>query len=200
MVVTIGQLAVLPITVLLWHIVAVNGWVDPLVSRTPEQVWHYLVEGWRSGEIVDNLAATMEAVVIAFVLASVVGVVAGIALALLPRTERILNPYLDALNAMPRIALAPIFIVYFGLDMSAKVALAFTIVVFVLLTSARAGVHSADHDVVRLTTVLGANKRQVFTKVYLPVSAPAIFGGLRLGLIYALLGVVGSEASTRKTT
>ena len=66
--------ALLPIMVLIWHIVAVNGWVDPLVSRTPGQVWSYLVEGWRSGEIMDNLAATMEAVVIAFSLASVVGI------------------------------------------------------------------------------------------------------------------------------
>ena len=100
MVVTIGQFAVLPITVALAHRGG-ERLARPLISRTPEQVWDYLVEGWRSGEIVDNLAATMEAVVIAFVLASVVGVVAGIALALLPRTERIFNPYLDALNATP---------------------------------------------------------------------------------------------------
>jgi NitT/TauT family transport system permease protein len=135
----------------------------------------------------------MWAVVIAFLLASVIGIVVGIALALLPRVERVVSPYLDALNAMPRIALAPVFVVAFGLTPKAKVALAFSIVVFIVLTSARAGVRSVDVDIMRLSTVLGANRRQMFAKVLFPVAIPAIFGGLRLGVIFSLLGVVTSE-------
>lgn len=191
--VRIMQVLMLPLLVGLWHIAATNHWINPLLARTPLQIWNSMVALAVTGELWRHLYATMEAVFIAFVLASVVGVFAGIMLALMPRTERVLSPYFDALNSMPRIALAPVFLIYFGIGTSAKVALAFSLVVFIVMGNARAGVLSADADVLRLTTILGANKRQIFTKVYLPVATPAIFAGLRLGLIYSLLGVVGSE-------
>jgi len=78
------------------------------------------------------------------------------------------------------------------------VALAFTVVVFILITSARAGVRSVDVDIMRLAAVLGANRRHMFLKILLPVATPAIFGGLRLAVIYALLGVVTSEIIAAK--
>jgi NitT/TauT family transport system permease protein len=140
-----------------------------------------------------NLWYTLQAALIAFALASVVGVTIGITLALLPRFEKVVEPYLSALNAMPRIALAPVFIVAFGLTINAKIALAFTIVVFILITSARAGVRSVDVEHLRLARVLGASRRQMFTKILFPVATPAIFGGLRLGVIYALLGTLTAE-------
>jgi NitT/TauT family transport system permease protein len=156
-------------------------------------VWSYLSEASANGELWQHTRATMTAVILAFVLAGIVGVVVGIALGLLPRTERVVNPFLDAVNSMPRIALAPVFIIYFGINTSAKVALAFSIVVFMVLSAARAGVRSTDAELLRMSTVLGASKPQIFRKVLLPVSVPAVFAGLRLGLIYSLLGVVASE-------
>jgi NitT/TauT family transport system permease protein len=94
---------------------------------------------------------------------------------------------------MPRLALAPLFIVALGINTSAKVAMAATLVFFIVLSGARAGVRSTDAEWLRLSTVLGAKKHQLFRKVLLPVATPAIFAALRLGLIYSLLGVVGSE-------
>jgi NitT/TauT family transport system permease protein len=177
----------------LWQLGAVVKWPDPVLAKSPMQSWEYLVSSARSGELWVNTRATMTAVLIAWVLAGLAGVVAGVALALMPRAERVLNPYLDAANAMPRIALAPLFIVALGIDAPAKVALASTLVFFVVLSGARAGVQSADAEWLRLSTVLGAKKRQTFWKVLVPVATPAIFAALRLGLIYSLLGVVGSE-------
>jgi NitT/TauT family transport system permease protein len=77
--------------------------------------------------------------------------------------------------------------------MNAKIALAFSIVVFMVMTAARAGVRSVDVDIMQLATVYGANRRQMFTKVLFPVAVPSIFGGLRLAVVYSLLGVVTSE-------
>jgi NitT/TauT family transport system permease protein len=94
---------------------------------------------------------------------------------------------------MPRIALAPLFIVMLGINTSAKVALASTLVFFIVLSGAQAGVRSTDAEWLRLSTVLGARKHQLFVKILMPVATPAIFAALRLGLIYSLLGVVGSE-------
>jgi len=177
----------------LWQLAAVLKWPDPVLAKTPLQAWDYLVTTARSGGLWSNTWATMSAVLIAWVLAGAAGMVAGLALGLMPRTERVLSPYLDAANAMPRIALAPLLIVALGIGTQAKVALASTLVFFIVLSGARAGVRSADAEWLRLSTVLGARKHHLFLKVLFPVATPAIFAALRLGLIYSLLGVVGSE-------
>lgn len=178
---------------LAWDLTARNQWITPVLAKSPSQSWDYFVEAVRNGELWSNAQATMLAVVIAWVLASAVGVIAGITLGLLPTVERILSPFLDAANAMPRIALAPFFIVAFGIGTEAKVALASTLVFFIVLSASRAGVRSADAEWLRLSAVLGAKKHHLFWKIMLPVATPAIIASLRLGLIYALLGVVGSE-------
>ena len=177
----------------LWELAAATKWPDPVLAKSPGQTWSFLVESASSGELWSNTRATMTAVLIAWVLAGAAGVVAGLALGMLPRVERVLTPYLDSANAMPRIALAPLFIVALGINTSAKVALASTLVFFIVLSGARAGVRSTDAELLRLSTVLGARKPQLFVKVLFPVATPAIFASLRLGLIYSLLGVVGSE-------
>ena len=182
----------------LWQLAAAEKWPDPVLAKSPVQSWDYLVGAARSGALWSNTRSTMTAVLIAWVLAGLAGVVAGLALGLMPRTERVLSPYLDAANAMPRIALAPLLIVALGIGTSAKVALASTLVFFIVLSGARAGVRSTDAEWLRLSTVLGARKHQLFFKVLLPVATPAIFAALRLGLIYSLLGVVGSELISAK--
>ena len=191
--VRLSQAAILVALVGAWHLVAANQWIEPVLAKTPGESWEYFTSAVDSGEIPSNLWATMTAVLISWVLASVAGVAVGVSLGLLPTIERITSPFLDAANAMPRLALAPLLIVVFGITTSAKVALAFTLVFFIVCSSARAGVKSADDEWLRLSTVLNASKTQVFWHILLPVATPGIFAGLRLGLIYSLLGVVGSE-------
>lgn len=187
------RLLVLAALIGLWQLVIALHMVDPIIAKSPRQVLSFLRHSSSSGELWTNTADTMEAMFIAFGLASVVGVIVGIALGLLPSAERVFTPFLDAANAMPRIALAPVFIVWLGIGVSAKVALAFSIVVFIVVAAAQAGVRSADPEILRMSAVFGISKPQLFYKVLLPTSVPAIFSGLRLGLVYALLGVVGSE-------
>lgn len=187
------QVATLLALLGLWMLVSTYELLDPVISRTPSQVVAYLVEAWGTGELQHNTLATMQAVLLAFVIASAVGIVVGVGLGLMPRVEAVLTPFLDAANAMPRIALAPVFIVWLGIGIEAKVALAFSVVVFIVLANALAGVRSADAEILRMSTVFGISKLQMFTKVLLPVAVPSIFAGLRLGLVYSLLGVVGSE-------
>ncbi|SDD24358.1 ABC transporter permease [Rhodococcus tukisamuensis] len=182
----------------LWQLTTMNKWIDPVLAKTPAQSWNYFVSALESGELVDNTGYTMMAVAIAWILAGTAGVIAGLALGLLPKVERVTTPFLDAANAMPRIALAPLFIVAFGINTTAKVALAATLVFFIVMSSARAGVQSTDSEWLRLSAVLGAKKPQLFFKVLFPVATPAIFAGMRLGLIYSLLGVVGSELISAK--
>jgi NitT/TauT family transport system permease protein len=188
-----ARIAVLAVVVIAWQLAASNGLIPDVLSRTPGQVAGYLKTAFASGELGVATWATMQATLLAFVLAGFFGVVAGVGVALLPRFERVISPFLDALNAMPRIALAPLFVIYFGIDAVGKVALGFSIAFFVVMSSAQAGVRSADPEILRLSRVLDASQIQVFTKVLIPSAVPSIFAGLRLGLIYSLLGVVTSE-------
>lgn len=188
-----GRVLVLVVILGIWEFAARYGWVERTILPSPDETWHGFLALIQGGFLWPNLASTIEATVIALVLAGIPGAVIGLALALLPRTEAIVAPYLDALNSAPRIALAPVLIVIFGIGQAPKVFLAGTLVIFVVLMSARAGVHSADDDYLKLLTVMGASKFQVFMKALLPVSIPSIAAGLRLGLIYSLLGVVAME-------
>ncbi|XGU18388.1 ABC transporter permease [Rhodococcus sp. 3Y1] len=120
--VRLAQVALLLVLLGAWQLVASQGWIEPVLAKTPGEAWAYFTAAVQSGEISSNLRATMTAVVIAWILASAVGVAVGLSLGLLPTLERIMSPFLDAANAMPRLALAPLLIVIFGITMTAKVA------------------------------------------------------------------------------
>lgn len=187
----VHQAAVLGLVLLIWQLVYPLG--GPALGKGPAEVWGAFSELVSSGDLQENLWHTMQAVVIALVIAAVLGTVIGLSLALLPRVEAAVSPLLSGLNSMPRIALAPVFIIAFGIGLQAKVVLATSVVVFVFILNARAGVKSADPDMVRMATVMGFSKVQIFFKVLLPVAMPSIFAAVRLGVIYSLLSVVASE-------
>jgi NitT/TauT family transport system permease protein len=176
-----------------WELVTKSGWLLPVMSKTPADVWNFMFPIAKSGQLGSATWATLEAVLIAFALAIVTGVPCGIALALLPKLERVVNPFIDALNSAPRIILAPVFLVGFGVGITAKVALAYSLCFFIILFSTRTGVRAVDPELLWLSRALGATKSQVFWKVYLSIATPAIFDGMRLTMIFALFGVTSSE-------
>jgi NitT/TauT family transport system permease protein len=100
---------------------------------------------------------------------------------------------LNAMNVMPRIALAPLFILWFGLGLGSKIALGCSLTFFIVLSSTVAGIRGVSQDHVTLCKTLGASAVATFFQVTLPGAVPVIFSGLRLGLIYSLLGVIGAE-------
>ncbi|MDF3319986.1 ABC transporter permease [Rhodococcus sp. C3V] len=176
-----------------WQLTVSAGLLDPVLSKGPGQSWDYIVEAAKSGELWHNTRSTLSAVIIAWVLSCFLGVIAGVALGMMKTLERIVGPFLDAMNAMPRIAFAPLLVVALGIGTSAKIVLAFTIVFFTVVSGATAGVRAADSELLRLSAALGATKVQIFWKIMLPVATPAIFASLRLGIVYSLLGVISSE-------
>jgi len=177
----------------LWQLAMVSGVVRPSLVSTPRDVLNFLFESSREGTLWVNLWATLLATLIAFVLGSALGILSGLLLGVLPTVQAAVDPYVSALNAMPRIALGPLFLLYFGIGIAAKVALAVSIVVFILLLNTHAGILSADPDILRLASVMGMTRFQRFRLILLPVAVPSIFAGLRLGLVYSLLGVVTGE-------
>lgn len=136
---------------------------------------------------------TLAATLIAFAGGSCAGIACGLLFSVWPRLEKLLHPLFIGLNSLPRIALAPLFLMWFGLGIGSKIALAISLTFFIVLDATLAGVRSVDPDHVTLARMLGASRVRLFCKVALVSALPTMFSGLRLGLIFALLGVIGGE-------
>jgi NitT/TauT family transport system permease protein len=176
-----------------WEIMAANAWVDPMLYGQPTLIWESLRDYYGDGAGWAQTGATAKAVAVSLAIGVPAGVIAGFVLGSIRALDDVFGGFLVPLNSMPRIALVPLFIIWFGLTLTTKVAVAVSIIVFMVLFNARAGVRSVDPERVRLARQLGFNRYQVTAKVVLPASIPTIFAGIRLAVTYALLGVVASE-------
>jgi NitT/TauT family transport system permease protein len=177
----------------LWETASRQGWVDQNLFGQPSGIWTAIVDYLPSEKGLDSLQATGAAVGVSFVIGSATGTVAGLVLGLSPTLNAIFGPFLAPINSVPRIALAPLFIAWFGLTMTAKVVLAVSIVFFILAENARSTVRSVDSDLMMMARVVGLKRVSLLLKVVLPSAVPTLFAGLRLTFTYALLGVVASE-------
>lgn len=190
----LGQIACIFAFGLIWQGLYASGLVNPLFIGNPRDIGLYLYRGlFVNGEIWDHLGWTMAATLGSFVLGSIGGILTGLLFVTYPRIEQFLDPIFSALNALPRIALAPLFLLWFGLGIWSKVAVGTSLTFFIVLGSTIAGARAVNADHITLARTLGAKSSQIFGEITLPGAVPTIFAGLRLGLIYALLGVVGAE-------
>jgi NitT/TauT family transport system permease protein len=154
------------------------------------------VEMWRliaSGELLADVWMTVSEALIAFVVSSVLGVMSGLLLAQSPFWDEVMAPIIVALNSLPRIALAPLIILWFGVGVVAKVVTAFTLIYFILLVNTLGGAKNVDNDIMTIAQLMGASKRDLLWKVTLPSALPWIFAALSIALTYSLLGVIVAE-------
>jgi len=129
----------------------------------------------------------------AFVIGTVFGLLMGLWLALSPTAAAILDPYIKALNSMPRVILAPIFSVWFGLGMASKVALAITLVFFIVFFNVYQGVREVSPVILANAKMLGASQRQLLRAVYLPSATSWVFSSLHTSVGLAFVGAVVGE-------
>ncbi|MDE1949422.1 MAG: ABC transporter permease [Burkholderiales bacterium] len=178
----------------LWEIAADRGWISQAFFGRPSGIAMFLWKGFVVGrKLWLELGYTIVGTVISFVLGSVSALIIGLVFASFPKLESATEPYLMVLNAMPRFALAPLFLLWFGLGLGSKIAVGVSLSFFIVLASTVAGIRGASQDLIILSRSLGASPRKVFFKITLPSAVPVIFSGLRLALIYSMLGVVGAE-------
>jgi len=189
-----GRIAILAVFFSLWERAAARRFIDPILIGRPSGIVAFLwQEIFVTGTLIKDLGWTMLGTILAFLLGSACGVLLGMVFVTKPTVEALLSPILMALNAMPRIALAPLFLIWFGLGIGSKIAIGFSLTFFIVLTSTVAGGRGVNPDHITLARTLGATETQIFQKFVLPSSVPVIFNGLKLGLIFALLGVIGGE-------
>jgi NitT/TauT family transport system permease protein len=180
--------------VLVWEQAAARGLLDPTFFGRPSGIARYFWKGFvTEGRLWLELGYTVLGTAISFVGGSLCAIAVGLVFAEFPRIDRATEPYITLLNAMPRIALVPLFLLWFGLGIGSKVAVGSSLAFFIVLSATIAGMRSVDRDHLVLSRALGATPRQIFFKVTLPSAVPVISSGVRLGMIFALLGVVGAE-------
>ena len=162
------------------------------VSR-PTDIAARLYEMFATGEILPHLLVTGEELVLGYLVGVVCGVLAGYGLGRSPRLAAVFEPYVMAFYGIPKIALAPLFIIWFGIGLWSKVALAAAMVFFLVFYNVYTGVRGVDRDLVRLTMIMGASERQLTRHVYLPAAAPYVIMGMRMAIPYAVIGVIVGE-------
>ena len=161
---------------------------EPLVIF--ERIWNWFVV---AADIYRHLGVTLVETVLAFAIGTALGLACGLWLALSPFAAAIFDPYIKALNSMPRVILAPIFAVWFGLGVASKVALGVTLVFFIVFFNVYQGVKEVSPVVLANARMLGANGRQLLRHVYLPSAMSWVFSSLHTSVGLAFVGAVVGE-------
>lgn len=198
------QLALLVALILFWYLMTTPGLVPPFMFendrqaafffgeplRVAERIWTWFV---RDADIYQHLGVTLTETVLAFAIGALGGLAGGLWLALSPMASAILEPYIKAMNSMPRIILAPIFAVWFGLGIASKVALGVTLVFFIVFFNVYQGVKEVSPVILANARMLGASQRQLLRHVYLPSATSWVFSSLHTSVGLAFVGAVVGE-------
>ncbi len=167
--------------------------IPPYLLPAPSKVFMGLVRGFASGLYFEHIGITVTETLAGFVLGCTLGFLLGAAVALSRRFEYFLYPIIVMFQAMPKVALAPLIIVWFGLGIGSKVVNAGLVCFFPLMINTIVGLRSADEDRVSLMRSLAASPLQVFWMLRLPGALPTIFAGLEIAMIFSLIGAIVAE-------
>jgi NitT/TauT family transport system permease protein len=167
--------------------------LDKFFFSRPSDIAARILEWLRTGSIWPHLLVTMEEAALAFTLGAAAGVLLGFGLARAPRLGALLDPYIRLFNALPRVVLAPIFLLWFGLGIWSKVALGVTVVFFIVFFNTHRGVREVDPVVLNSVRMLGASEWQLVRHVLIPSALTWVFSSLNISVGFAMIAVVVGE-------
>lgn len=194
-----ARAAFLAVILLAWQGAVDSGLANAAFISTPASVAKSLWHLFRDGEIFPDLGTTVLEIAIAFALSVVFGIASAVVLDRNDWLNRIVSPFLTAFNSMPRIALGPLFVLWFGIGIASKVVLAFSLGYFIMLLSTLGGLKNVDRDLLLMSRLFGASELRLFRHVRFPWALPGIFAGLKLTLIYCSAGAVIGEMIAAKS-
>jgi NitT/TauT family transport system permease protein len=186
------QLLVIVVLLALWQVM--SGTILPTyVVSSPSQVFTRLVSVLGTGSMWSDIAITAEELLLGYLLGCAAGLVIGLIFGLYRRLSNIMEPILNLGNAIPKIALAPLFVIFLGLGTAPKIVMAAIIVFFVMFYNVLYGVRATPQGLVNVMKVFGASRLEIVRQVMLPSMLRPLFAGLRAGLPFAMIGVVVGE-------
>jgi NitT/TauT family transport system permease protein len=189
----VGWLVLAIVSLGTWEWAGRNGLISPIFFSYPSAIGVALIEGLRGDMLTLDAKYTVIATVVGFVTAAVAGIIVAFGLSQIAYLRKLLNPIFNALNSLPRVALAPLFVLWFGIGLLSHVVLAASLTFFVVFANTMAGIESVDQDHLLLARLQGATRWQTFRWFIVPSAMPSIFVGLELGFIFAMLGTVSGE-------
>jgi NitT/TauT family transport system permease protein len=197
------QILVVCLVVAFWYVMTAPGLIPPFyfdkANRAafffgePQKVLWVIVEWFATGEIFGHLGITLLETALGFLIGSAFGLLIGLWLALSPTASAVMDPYIKGFNSMPRVVLAPIFAVWFGLGIWSKVALGVTLVFFVVFFNVYQGVREVSPNLIANARMLGASPRQLLRSIYLPSAMSWVFASLHNAVGLAFVGAVVGE-------
>lgn len=183
--------------IVLWQVAADRYWVNPMLTSRPTQVWQTLLRLAGSGSLVKHLLVTLEETAVGFAVGMVIGVIVAVALWWSKPLAQVSDPYLVVLNAMPKIALGPIFYVWLG-ERYSIYGMAIAISVVVTIVMLHVGFGEVDPMQIKLMQTFGASRWQTLMKVVLPASMPTLMASLKVNIGLTLVGVIVGEFISSK--
>jgi NitT/TauT family transport system permease protein len=191
------RLAIVVVWLGSWELVVGLQWIDQFFYSRPSKIAARLVEwfttGTDFGPIWGHIGTTVEEAVIGFLIGTAAGVVLGVLLGRSAYLADVLSPFIKAVNAVPRIVLASLFVIWFGLGLSSKVATVVVLVFFVVFFNAFTGAREVDRNLIDNARILGAGRRQVLGSIVLPSATSWILSSLHTAFGFALIGAVVGE-------
>ncbi|MGH3756649.1 ABC transporter permease [Actinophytocola sp.] len=187
-----GRIVLVVAICALWEWIAVTTGAEFWISR-PTLVFEQLGEWIGNGYLATHIGITLQEMLLGFLLGASVGIAVGFILGLTPVLGRLLDPFITAVYSLPKIALAPLFVLWFGVGLSMKVILTAVIVFFLVFWNTYTGVLERNRELVDVLSVMGARRRHIIRKVVLPGALTYIYVGLKLAIPYALIGAVVGE-------
>jgi len=190
--VIIGQVALIVLVLATWQFGS-GRLFDPFFVGNPAGVAKILIDDLGDPRFWNDPRVTGTEMTLGYLLGGLSGIALGVLLARWRLAADIFDPFFAGLNSLPRIALAPLLVIWFGIDIASKVVLAATLVFFLTFFTTLSGIRSVDPALVDVARVVGANERQIFRYVMLPGAAAWVINGLKMSLPYALIGVIVGE-------
>ncbi len=185
--------AVLLVFLAAWQWLPGLAGVPEFILPPPTKVWGEFLRMLDSEKLMFHTGITALEVVVGFVLGSLLGVLIGFALGISPKTELVLSPYLLALQIAPKVAFAPLFVMWMGFTVYPKILVAILIVFFPVMVNVLSAIRAVDPDLVNLGRSFSASRWQIFSMIEYPTTLPPLFSGLRIGATLAVIGVVVGE-------
>jgi NitT/TauT family transport system permease protein len=180
-----------------WEMSARHHWINPMLTSYPSAVWASLVEMTSDGSLWEHIYITIQETVISFVISMILGIAVAIVLWLSPFLNRVFDPFLVVGNALPKIALVPIFYIWLGPELSIY-GIAIAISVFITILMVYSGFCQTDAGKLKLARTFGASRIQEMRKVVLPSNLPTITAAFKANIGLALVGVIVGEFQSSK--
>ncbi|MGA7433398.1 MAG: ABC transporter permease [Xanthobacteraceae bacterium] len=190
---TLLQALAVAALLLVWQVGVRIGWISDFLFGAPAGIYATFVRMAGSGELLSDTGYTLFEAILGFVIGTIFGSIAGLALWYSIFVARLVEPFIVAINSVPKIALAPIIILWFGTGLVSKVALAVSLTAIVALIAAYQAAKDADTDLQALLISMGATKHQIFYKAVVPSTIPPIIATFRINIGFGLVGAVVGE-------